>query len=104
MGKADYYTPGTWNTICFQCGFKRKASDMRRHWQGYYVCPEHWEMRQPQDFVRAIPDVQTPPWEQLRPAYTFVNSCTLNTMSAVPGQAEPGCMIPGYLSSGFIPV
>ena len=72
-GRADYLELGDWNAQCFQCGRKRKASTMMRHWQGYYVCPEHWEPRQPQDFVRNVPDVQTPPWVQPFPANVFQN-------------------------------
>ena len=67
-GPADYLAIGDYNAVCFECGRKRKASTLRKHWQGYYVCPEHWEPRQPQDFVRSIPDVITPPWAQPRPA------------------------------------
>jgi len=70
-GRADHLDLGNWNAVCYQCGRKRKASILVRHWQGYYVCPEHWEARQPQDFVRAVPDVQTPPWAQPAPADTF---------------------------------
>ena len=45
---------------------------MKRHWQGYYLCPDHWEPRQPQDFVRGTKDVQHPPWTQPMPADVFV--------------------------------
>jgi len=71
-GRADYLALGDWNVVCYQCGRKRKASYMRRHWQGYYVCPEHWEVRHPQDFVRGVADVQTPPWTQPMPPDEFV--------------------------------
>src|SRR5690348_15989282 len=64
MGRADFLQLGDWNAICCQCGFKRKASTLERNWQGYYVCPEHNEPRQSQDFVRAIPDRQAAPWSQ----------------------------------------
>jgi len=70
-GRADYLALGDWNAVCYQCGRKRKASQLKRYWQGYYVCPEHWEIRQPQDFVRAVPDVQTPPWTQPMPGDVF---------------------------------
>lgn len=73
-GRADFLTLGDWNCVCFQCGRKRKASTMQKHWQGYWVCPEHWEPRQPQDFVRGVPDVQAPPWTQPMPADVFVAS------------------------------
>jgi hypothetical protein len=70
-GRADYLALGDWNVVCYQCGRKRKASTMKKHWQGYYVCPEHFEPRQPQDFVRTVPDQQTPPWVQPMPRDTF---------------------------------
>ena len=97
MGRADYLALGDWNATCYECGGKFKASMLKRHWQGYWVCPADWEPRHPQDFVRAIPDVQTPPWAQPG-ADVFGARCSPNGSSAVPGEAEPGCMIPGYLS------
>lgn len=76
MRHADFLRLGDWNAICYQCGFKRKASEMEKNWQGYYVCPEHNEPRQTQDFVRAIPDVQTAPWAQPDPntIYTYTQA------------------------------
>lgn len=71
MGRADYLALGDWNTQCYQCGRKRKASTMKKHWQGYWVCPEHWEPRHPQDFVRNVTDNMTPPWSQPQPAPVF---------------------------------
>lgn len=98
-GRADYLALGDWNAVCYECGRKRKASTMKRHWQGYYVCPEHWEPRQPQDFVRSVPDVITPPWTQPVPAtYTFAPGCSPCGQSAVPGFMQPGCAYPNYLS------
>lgn len=73
-GRADYLALGDYNTVCFECGRKRKASMLRKHWQGYYVCPEHWEPRQPQDFVRAIPDLMNVPWAQPMPANLFLSN------------------------------
>ncbi len=102
-GRADYWAPGDHNAVCYECGRKRKASTMKKQWQGYWVCPEHWEPRQPQDFVRGIPDIQTPPWVQPMPADVFAAFCTPNGVSAVPGQAEPGCVTPGYLSPSYDP-
>ena len=71
-GKSDFLQLGDWNAVCFECGRKFKASDLKRHWKGYYVCPSHWEPRQPQDFVRGVQDTQTPPWTQPMPADQFV--------------------------------
>lgn len=76
MGEADHLVLGDWNVQCFQCGCKMKASHAVRNWQGYWVHPEHNEPRQPQDFVRAIPDNQVAPWVQPWPAvvYTYTDT------------------------------
>ena len=100
MGRADYFALGDHNAVCYQCGRKRKASTLVRHWQGYYVCKEHWEPRQPQDFVRNIPDVITPPWAQ-PPSDTFVLRCTPEGVTAIPWFAVPGCCIPNFISPFF---
>ncbi len=100
-GRADFYEFGGWNAVCYECGRKRKASMMKRHWQGYWVCPEHWEARQPQDFVRSIPDVITPPWAQPMPADVFVPICTLTGREGVAGLAVAGCSVAGV--NNFIP-
>jgi len=93
-GRADFLALGDWNVRCSMCNQKRKASAMVRNWQGLYRCPEHDEARQPQDFVRGVPDVVSIPWTQ-HPVDTFTQFCTFNGQSAIPGIAIPGCMIPG---------
>lgn len=85
MGKADFLRLGDWNCQCFQCGRKRKAGDMERNWQGFYVCPEHNEPRQPQDFVRGTKDVQTPPWTQPQPAPIWAPGSPVSPPPPLPG-------------------
>lgn len=93
-GRADFFELGDFNAACSICGRKRKASMLVQNWQGQWRCPDHNEPRQPQDFVRAVPDVQTPPFVQ--PETDFdITACTLNDRSAIPGIGIPGCMIPG---------
>ena len=101
MGRADYLELGDWNVVCYQCGFKRKASMLVKNWQGYFVCPEHNEPRQPQDFVRSVPDVQTPPWTQPKPDNHFAGRCSPNGSTAYPNYATPGCVMPNYISPMF---
>lgn len=62
MGNKDYLKLGDWNSICDICGFKYKASEMKKRWDGLMVCEFDWEMRHPQDFIRAVPDDQAVPW------------------------------------------
>lgn len=51
----DRFVLGDHNAACFECGRKKKASTLKKHWKGYYVCPDHWESRHPQDFVGNVP-------------------------------------------------
>lgn len=64
QGPSDYLDLGNWNATCSMCGHKKKASQLVKNWQGQWRCPIHNEPRQPQDFVRATPDIITPPWVQ----------------------------------------
>jgi hypothetical protein len=102
-GRADHLELGDWNVVCFECGCKRKASGMKKHWQGYYVCPEHWEPRHPQDFVRATQDIQTPPWTQPKPAEVAAVFCTPAGLTAIADYATPDCATPDYIFPSFNP-
>ena len=62
MGQADYLSAHGWNAICDRCGFKYKSFELFLEWDGLRVCHKCWEPRQPQDFVRALPDPQPLPW------------------------------------------
>lgn len=53
---------GTWNTLCPICGFKFKADQMRKRWDGFMVDAKCWEPRHPQEFLRSVPDEQSVPW------------------------------------------
>ena len=98
-GPFDYYKDGDWNAICSMCGHKFKASMLRKHWQGQWRCRKCWEIRQPQDFVRGIPDNPNPPWTQpdLSNEGDFISTCTFPGRIALPSLAVAGCVIPGYV-------
>lgn len=102
-GKADYLELGGWNAQCYQCGRKFKASDMLRHWQGYWVCKPHWEPRHPQDFVRGVADNMTPPWTQPMPADVFVPFCTPNGVTAIADVGTADCAICDFVSPFYDP-
>lgn len=42
--------------VCDLCGCDIRSSEARERWDGYVVCPDDWEPRQEQDFVRAHED------------------------------------------------
>lgn len=76
---------GDYNAICDVCKWKFKASDLRRRWDNLMVCEKDWEPRHPQDFIRAIPDMQALPWTRPETGNDFV-STSFNTLS---GEENP---------------
>lgn len=64
MGRADFWKRGQWNAICDICGQKFHSSDLKERWDGLMCCRQDWNIRQPQDFVRGIPDPQAIAWSR----------------------------------------
>lgn len=96
-GGRDFLDLGDWNAVCSMCGRKRKASEMVRNWQGMFRCPEHNETRHPQEYVRAVPDVQTPPWVQ-PPCDEFAAVCFPLDITGIADYAVADCAICEYVS------
>ena len=84
MSYTPRYDKGDWIADCDVCGRKYKASKLRQRWDGLYCCPQDWEIRQPQDFVRGVPDNQLAPWTRPEPADSFVPIAYWMTMTAYP--------------------
>jgi hypothetical protein len=89
-----YFLSGDYNFYCQLCGKKEKASKSMLTWNGLRACRHHREVRNPQDFVRGVKDVQSVPWAVPQATDTFVQSCTLLGCNAVPTYAIPGCVWP----------
>lgn len=58
---------------------------------GLYRCPEHNDVRQPQDFVRNVKDDMSVPWAQ-QPQIAFTSFCTINTQVALADVGVADCM------------
>lgn len=72
MSYKSRWDNGGWNTICDVCGRKFKNSDLQLRWDGLMTCSADWEIRQPQDFVRGVADIQTPPFTRPESSDYFV--------------------------------
>ena len=59
MGHIGYYKDGDNNAICDRCGKPFKASQLKKTWDGLWVCLRDWEPRHPQDFVKGVLDDQS---------------------------------------------
>lgn len=89
------YVPGDWNAICDVCGFRYKASQLRKRWDGLMVCEADWEPRHPQDFIKPIKERIGVPWTRPNPPDEFVEVCSVYGLNAVAGVGTAGCMIAG---------
>jgi len=62
MSYQPTYKKGDWLVICDRDGFKYKASEMVREWNGLRVHKSNYEPRHPQEFVRGRKDDSSVPW------------------------------------------
>lgn len=96
--KKNHYVSGEFNVTCDVCSRKIKASDAKQRWDGFIVCPDDFETRQPQDFVKPRQDKITVPFT--RPIPPFVSTgvvyiCTPEGRTAITNYAVAGCSIAG---------
>lgn len=64
MSNQNTYKHGEWNVYCDVCGFKKKSGDVRKRWDGLYVCEEDWEPRHPMDLFRGQKDDPSTPFQR----------------------------------------
>jgi hypothetical protein len=69
----EYYKPGDHYRICDRSGFKVRASETVREWNGLIVHRDWHEERNPQDFVRGVADNQTVQDPRPEAADTFLD-------------------------------
>ncbi len=81
---------------CQVCSRRFFVSRLRKRWDDLWVCPADWEIRNPQEYVRGVPDL-LPQYPVLpSPGVEYSTYCTVQGRSAIPGFSVPGCMIPGF--------
>ena len=93
-----WYKPGDWSAICDVCGFKFKASELKKRWDGMYVCKDDFETRHPSDFVHPIRPEPILPWTRPEQTDVFVdaNYCTPEGRQGVAGYGQANCAIAGF--------
>lgn len=55
------YIPGDYWMACDRCGRRYRKSVMKKTWNNLWVCPEDFEERHPQEYVRGVQDTITVP-------------------------------------------
>lgn len=82
-----HFIPGSFYRICERTGFKIRAGRTRPEWTQHIVRVESWEARQPQDFVRGVPDDQTVPDARPRQANVGIGPLTTTLSANAPAGA-----------------
>ena len=102
MAYTPRYDKGDWIADCDVCGRKYKASLLEQRWDGLMCCPDDWEIRQPQDFVRGVQDTQIAPWLRPEPNDSFELVCTLVTQQASADYGTADCAQADF-NQGYLP-
>lgn len=93
MSSHPNYVKGDWKAICDICGRVYLGSQLRKRWDGFMACPDDWEPRQPQDFVRGIVDTQVPPYVRPESNDSFIAFCTPENSSSIADWGVADCLI-----------
>ncbi|MGL5076090.1 MAG: hypothetical protein ACRDBG_09665 [Waterburya sp.] len=99
------YHPGVWSVICDRCGFEFKSNQVRKTWDGLYVCKDDWEKRHEQDLLRPkkekiITDFQRPDTTEAPPV--FVLACTRITKQPKADIGVADCATVSYGTPEYI--
>jgi hypothetical protein len=80
-----YFKPGGWNVWCQRCGRKIKNDQIKKEWDGLFVCAPCFEERHPQDMVRGVLDQQSVPYAvpEIADRYTLPAAVTGLTTAAL---------------------
>lgn len=86
MGRADFWKRGQWKAICDVCGQAYHSNQLTERWDGLMCCPQDWNPRQPQDFVRGVIDRQYVPWSRpdVQPPFVSTVSAILLDTNGCP--------------------
>jgi hypothetical protein len=90
-----FYKPHSWNALCDVCGFKFKAEQLKKRWDGLMTCDKDWEMRNPQDFLKVPQEAAPPPWTRPDDDMGGYFTCSIFSSMAITGQAIAGCAVTG---------
>lgn len=90
----NYLKLGDWNSICDRCGFKYKASQLKKEWTGVMVCSHCWEIRHPQTLIRVPTERGGVPWARPEtPDVFIVIGLPILAESDIPITAEHGSIL-----------
>ena len=81
--KNTYFESGQANAICDRCGFKFKTGELKKTWDGLWVCADDWESRHIADFLRPPAPIKPLPFTRPEPSDTFVGPTYISESTGV---------------------
>jgi hypothetical protein len=90
------YRVGTWSVICDVCGFRFQNTEVKKRWDGLIVCNKDFETKHPQLTIRVPKEDTSVPFVR-EPNDVFIEVCTIEGKTSIPGFAVAGCWTAGYL-------
>lgn len=99
--KQTYFKSGDWNAVCDICGFRFKASQLKKNWKNEMVCDADFELRHPQEFVRVRPEKISVPWARPENDIIIGPACWLWDQSAYADLGTADCMQADYTPMPF---
>ena len=90
---STYFKHGSWNVHCDVCGFKFKADEVQKRWDGLIVCSKDYEQDHPQKYLRVHEDRQDVPFVRKQSDDTYLNVCYMWDRSAYADLASADCAI-----------
>jgi len=85
--------PGNWKVTCMLCGSWFPSSEIKKRWDGLYVCKHDFEPRHPQTLIKISPETSVPDFvsKDVYPdIYTLV--CGVDGVSAFADMGTADCM------------
>ncbi len=88
--------PGNWKFSCHVCGMWYPSGEIKKRWDGLYVCHKDWEVKHPQLFIKVRAETAVPSYisKDGEPEYIFY--CSIEGSSGYAGLAEAGCAQAGW--------
>lgn len=86
---SNYFKLGDYSAICDMCGFSFKASQLKKTWNGFWVCEKDYEPRHILDFIKVPKPTAPLPFTRPEPADTFVSVTYISESTGVQEQTIP---------------